>query len=205
MKPLTFRCEHGPVAQLDYTHAAENWLVSEHPSTDLTPGIYPFVRVYASAADAAEAQPPALELGIAEATKLRNVLDAVINCYYENATDTEAAVTAVSARIAAHRAANPSAAGRFRLVQASSITTRRPTTDDCVAWLHQCLASHGGPVLREDVAAMAAESGFTDKMLRTARHRLGVDVERTREVPSRTFWSLPDSEHRAAVTVEAAP
>ncbi|BBY84177.1 hypothetical protein MPUL_53350 [Mycolicibacterium pulveris] len=107
-------------------------------------------------------------------------------------------------RIGSHRVklddGNTDDVARFELIGPTETTVRelliaersshtRSGTDECKKWLKGYLAATGR-VPREDVLAAAAELGFSAKMLRTAGHRIGVHIERTREVPSRTFWSL---------------
>lgn len=61
---------------------------------------------------------------------------------------------------------------------------------DCAKWLKGYLTTHGRS-LREDVMSAAAELGFSLHMARRAGFKVGVQTERTREVPPRTYWSLP--------------
>lgn len=90
---------------------------------------------------------------------------------------------------------------RFELIGPSETTVRelliaersshtRSGTDECKKWLKGYLRATGR-VLREDVMAAAAELGFSLKMVQRAGTKLNIDTERTREVPSRTYWSLP--------------
>lgn len=61
--------------------------------------------------------------------------------------------------------------------------------DDCIEWLRDYLTRHGRS-LRDDVTAAAAHFAAPEAVRRAAI-RLGVRTERTREVPSRAYWSLP--------------
>lgn len=79
---------------------------------------------------------------------------------------------------------------RELLIAERSTHTARSGTDDCRKWLKGYLTHHGRS-LREDVASAATELDFSLKMLKNAARKLNVETERTREVPSRSYWSLP--------------
>lgn len=76
------------------------------------------------------------------------------------------------------------------LLIAERSTHTRSGTDECAKWLKGFLTARGRS-LREDVMSAATEFGFSPKMARTAARKLCVHMERTREVPSRSYWSLP--------------
>lgn len=63
-------------------------------------------------------------------------------------------------------------------------------TDDCAKWLKGYL-TQAGRSLREDLMAAATEMGFSPRMVQRAGGKVGAQTERTREVPSRTYWWLP--------------
>lgn len=58
-------------------------------------------------------------------------------------------------------------------------------------WLKDYLTQHDGRSLRSDAINAAADLGLDADDVKRAAHRLGVRFERTREVPSRMFWTLP--------------
>jgi hypothetical protein len=68
--------------------------------------------------------------------------------------------------------------------------TERPATktEDATEWLRRLLED--GPKDHEEIAVAASAYGHTDKVLRNARERLGVIVERKGR--GRTIWRLPD-------------
>ena len=66
----------------------------------------------------------------------------------------------------------------------------RNLTDEATDWLQDVLAD--GPVARAEIITLATTEGFTDKVLRRARERLGIIADRdtgTRGRPS--AWKLP--------------
>lgn len=74
---------------------------------------------------------------------------------------------------------------------------QRSGTDECAKWLKAYLGARGR-TLREDVFAAAAELGFSAHMVRRAGFKVGVESERTREVPSRTYWNLLEAQPSGA-------
>lgn len=71
---------------------------------------------------------------------------------------------------------------------------------DTQRWLSDFLTQEG-PSPSDQVKKEALQAGFTDKMVRTARKGLGVEIRR-RGMPSRTVWSLPDQpDHHAPAVV----
>jgi hypothetical protein len=69
-------------------------------------------------------------------------------------------------------------------------TAERSELDDAQDFLRAELAN--GPRERSDLYKAARAEGISDKRLRKARERLGVDVSRS-GFPSRSFWSLAQS------------
>lgn len=69
--------------------------------------------------------------------------------------------------------------------------------DECARWLKGYLTHHG-KTLKGDVVAEASELGYSSHMLKRACGKSGVKFDRTREVPSKTYWYI-DSDNNNEV------
>lgn len=65
----------------------------------------------------------------------------------------------------------------------------RSAANECVQWLKGYLTMKG-PTQRIEIVSDAAGLGFTEARVKKAAQKLGVQIERTREVPSKTIWHL---------------
>lgn len=93
--------------------------------------------------------------------------------------------------------------GRFELIGSTDrsvrdlladeqATGKASTVGECTRWLKGFLTTYG-PVERIRVIAEGAGFGFGERTVQRAAGKAGVQIDRTREVPSRTLWSLPPS------------
>lgn len=98
--------------------------------------------------------------------------------------------------------------GRFELIGATDRTVRDLLADeqatgkesavsDCVRWLKGFLTTKGQTPSLE-VRAEGAGFGFSERTIQRAARKLDVQVERTREVPPKTLWTLPLSANAGA-------
>jgi hypothetical protein len=79
-------------------------------------------------------------------------------------------------------------------------SNERDELDEAIDFLEAELTS--GPRERVEIFKAARANGITEKQLRRARLQLGVEFDRTKTVPSRTFWFFPSRAQRPGARLD---
>lgn len=113
-----------------------------------------------------------------------------LNLAYRIGTKVVTTTDGKSAEMARFELVGPSEKNVRELLIAERSQGTSSGTDECAKWLKGYLSACGRTA-REDVMLAAADLGFSQAAVKRAGHRVNVVIERTREVPSRTYWDLP--------------